>query len=67
MATPKTNTEVVLNANVITTSVTQTANEVLGTAEKTLYYLIIKNEKGEKLLINVGKKTHDEVKKLTHG
>lgn len=48
-----------------TTSVTQTANEVLGTKEKKLYYLIIENSKGEKLTVNVGQKTHDEVMKLS--
>lgn len=46
---------------VTTTSVTQTANEVLGTAERKLYYLIIENSKGEKMTINVGQKTHDQV------
>lgn len=48
-----------------TTSVTQSANEVLGVKEKKLYYLLIENSKGEKLQINVGQKTHDEVQKLT--
>lgn len=48
-----------------TTSVSQTANEVLGTEAKNLYYLIIKNNKGNKLVVNVGKKTHDEVQKLS--
>lgn len=47
-----------------TTTVTQTSNEVLGTPEKKLYYLIITNEKNEKLVVNVGEKTHDGVKKL---
>lgn len=46
---------------VTTTSVTQTANEVLGTPERKLYYLIIENSKGEKMTINVGQKTHDQV------
>lgn len=49
-----------------TTTVSQSANEVLGTKEKKLYYLIIETDKG-KLIINVGEKTHDEVKKLTAG
>lgn len=48
-----------------TTSVEQTANEVLGTKAKKLYYLIIETTDGkEKLVINVGEKTHDSVKKL---
>lgn len=47
-----------------TTSVTQSANEVLETKEKKLYYLIVENSRGEKLTINVGQKTHDEIKKL---
>lgn len=50
-----------MNATIQTTTVTQTANEVLGTTEKKLYYLIIKNERDEKLTINVGQKTHDSV------
>ena len=52
------------NAKVTTTSVTQSANEILGTKEKTLYYLIIETPKG-KYNLNVGEKTHDEVKRLT--
>ncbi len=51
-------------ATVKTTTVTQTANETLGTKEKKLYYLIIETKKG-KLVINVGEKTHEEVNKLT--
>lgn len=46
------------------TSVTQTASEILGTKEKKLYYLIVENDKGGKLVINVGEKTHNEVEKL---
>lgn len=49
---------------ITTTSVTQTGNEILGTAERNLYYLIVENDKGSKLVINVGKKTHDQVQKL---
>lgn len=52
------------NAQVTTTSVTQTGNEILGTKEKLMYYLIIETKKG-KYVINVGEKTSTEVKKLT--
>lgn len=47
-----------------TTSVKQTANADLGTGEKTMYYLIVENNIGKKLVINVGKKTHDEIQLL---
>lgn len=53
-----------MNAKVTTTSVEQTANEVLGTATKKLYYLIVETAKG-KTVINVGQKTHDTVMELT--
>lgn len=49
---------------IVSTSVKQEANKVLGTEEKTLYYLIIENSKGARVNINVGKKTHDEVMAL---
>lgn len=49
---------------ITTTNVTQTANAVLGTGEKTLYYLIVENSNGKKLVINVGLKTHDSVLEL---
>lgn len=49
---------------ITTTSVKQTANEMLKTKEKTLYYLIIKNET-EQMVINVGEKTHNEVLRLS--
>lgn len=52
------------NAHVQSTSVTQTANEVLGSPEKVLYFLVIETPVG-KVQLNVGKKTHDEVKRLT--
>lgn len=52
------------NANVQTTYVEQTANELLGTKAKRLYFLVIETPNG-KLQINVGQKTHDEVVKLT--
>lgn len=47
-----------------TTTVSQTANEILGVEAKNLYYLILETKKGEKLIINVGKKTHDNVEKM---
>lgn len=50
-----------------TTTVTQGSNEVLGVKERTLYYLIIENIKNEKLVINVGQKTHESVQKLLKG
>lgn len=53
-----------MKIEVATTSVTQTASEVLGTKEKTLYYLII-GEGDNKAVINVGEKTHNTVKELT--
>lgn len=52
---------------ITTTHTTQTANKLLGTEDKTLYYLIIENEKKEKIIINVGKKTNDSVTKLIEG
>lgn len=54
----------IMNATVTTTSVTQTGNEVLGTKEKKLYYFIVETPKG-KLVVNVGEKTHDEIRRLT--
>lgn len=47
-----------------TTSVAQTANAVLGTPEKKLFYLIIKNSKGTRMIVNVGEKTHNQVNQL---
>jgi len=49
---------------IATTTVIQTANETLGTNEKKLYYLIIANDQNEKVVINVGEKTHEKVKEL---
>lgn len=53
-----------MKLEIATTSVKQEANTVLGTKEKELYYLII-GEGDNKLVINVGQKTHDSVKELT--
>lgn len=47
------------------TSVDQTANEILGTPAKTLWYLILENNKGVKLVINVGEKTFNKVAEMT--
>lgn len=60
----KNNTIMPNNANVQTTSVQQTANELLGTPAKELFFLVLETPAG-KMTINVGKKTHDEVKRLT--
>lgn len=49
---------------IATTTVTQSANEVLGVELKNLYYLIIENNEGKKMIVNVGKKTHDNVNAL---
>lgn len=43
-----------------TTKVQVPANDVLGTKEKTLHYIIIENN-GEKAVINVGEKTVKQV------
>ena len=50
-----------LHVNV--TSTTQKGNEVLGTNDKTLYYLIL-GEGENKTVINVGEKTFNNVKEL---
>lgn len=47
-----------------TTTVTQSANEILGVEARNLYYLILETEQGQKYVINVGKKTHDNVQKM---
>lgn len=52
------------NAQVQVTTVTQSANEVLGTKEKKLYFLIITTDKG-KTQINVGEKTYETITKIT--
>jgi hypothetical protein len=49
---------------VTTATVQQTANEVLGAAAKTLYYLVIENDKKEKHIINIGEKTHNKIQEL---
>lgn len=42
---------------------TQTGNEVLGTKDKKMYYLVL-GEGTEKVTLNVGEKTYTGVKKL---
>lgn len=48
---------------VTATKVTQSANEILGTNEKTLWYLIIEG-KESKVVLNVGEKTYKSVREL---
>jgi hypothetical protein len=49
---------------IATTQVQQSANEVLGVEVRNLYYLLIENTEKKRLIINVGKKTHDNVQAL---
>lgn len=53
----------VLNAQVKTTTSTQTGNAELGTKDKTMYYLIIITDKG-KHVINVGEGTVNKINEL---
>lgn len=48
---------------VTVTKVTQTANEILGTPEKVLWYLIIEGSES-KVVINVGEKTYNSVSEM---
>lgn len=59
-------TTTVLNAQVKTAKINQTGAEELGIASKTLYYLVIINDKGT-VRLNVGEKTYTEVTKITGG
>lgn len=54
-----------MNATLTTAVVTQSAAPELGLTEKKLYYLLIETPKG-KMQINVGEKTHNQVKELTN-
>lgn len=51
-----------MNATVTTTTVSQTGNSLLGTPNKTIYYVIIEKN-GKKAIINIGEKTYNEIKK----
>ena len=53
-----------MKIEVNTTSTKQDANEVLGTPEKTIYYLII-GDGEKKVVIHVGQKTFESVRELT--
>jgi len=53
------------NAIVRTTTVTQPANEMMGTEEKKLCYLLLTTETGQ-VTINVGEKTIDKVNEITN-
>lgn len=53
-----------MNATVTTASSKQQAIKEIGRAESTLYYLIITTDEG-KAVINVGKKTYDNITNLT--
>lgn len=46
------------------TSVRQASNKLLDTPDKELYYLIVTNAKNEKTIINIGKKSHDNIDAL---
>lgn len=52
-----------MNAKVSTTTTTQKANELLGTQDKTNYFLIIETKLG-KHVIQIGKSTKDHIDKL---
>lgn len=55
-----------MKTEVKTTSIKQTGNKELGTNDKTLYYLII-GEGENKVIVNIGEKTFNNVNKLTGG
>lgn len=53
------------NIRVMTTATITEGNDVIGTKEKTLYYLVFENNfDGEKVIINIGKGTFEKVNKL---
>lgn len=49
-----------------TTTTVQTGSEILGTKDRNLYYLVIENANGKKMIINVGEKTHKQVQELVN-
>lgn len=53
-----------MNATITTAKSKQEAIKEIGKAESTLYYLIITTDEG-KAVINVGKKTYENVNNLT--
>lgn len=53
-----------LNAHVQVTYVEQTANEVLGTKAKKLWFIVIETPNG-KYQMNVGEKSYEEINRLT--
>lgn len=53
------------NIKVRTTATITEGNDVIGTKEKTLYYLVFENNlDGEKVIINIGEGTFVKVNKL---
>lgn len=52
------------NAHVQVATVTQTASEVLGTKEKTLWFVIVETPVG-KMQMNIGEKSYKELQRIT--
>lgn len=52
-----------MNATVKVTTVTQAGNEVLGTKDKTLWYVIIETDKG-KMNIGIGETNYNKLQDL---
>lgn len=57
---------IVLNALVRTTQIKVPANEMLGTSEKNMNYLLIITDKGT-VQINVGDKTYNSITEIIKG
>lgn len=49
-----------MKAEITTTTIKVEGNEILSKKENTLYYLIVKTDKGQHI-INVGEKTHNAI------